>query len=82
MECNIREVNGQMVFENLDVNNKVAETQSNWERGFWDGMENHGKPLPAFVTQKYALMWTPYERGWWHGREQALLERNLDRESY
>jgi hypothetical protein len=81
MECNIREVNGQMVFENLDVNNKVAETQSNWERGFWDGQEALAKPLPSFIHNKKALMWNPYERGYWFGREMALIERNIKRES-
>jgi hypothetical protein len=26
-------------------------------------------------------MWNPYERGYWFGREMALIERNIKRES-
>lgn len=70
-----------MVIENLTVNENVKEMEGNWEKGFWDGIESLGKPLPSFVTQKVALMWKPYERGYWLGREVALVERNLNRDT-
>lgn len=77
MDCNIK----QVVTENLDVTNKLDEVEKNWEKGFWEGQESLAKPLPSFIHNKKALMWKPYERGYWFGREMALIERNIKRES-
>lgn len=57
LSCGAQDMN-----ENLDVTNKRAEVKQHFEDGFWKGIADFGKPLPAFYSKPYKDM-LPYERG-------------------
>lgn len=62
--------------ENAHIKEIRAYLASEYERGFWEGIESLGKPIPGWWYDLPPVRWTPYERGFYLGYEVASVERN------
>lgn len=62
--------------ENAHVREIREHLAREYERGFWEGIESLGKPIPGYWYDKPPLKWTAYERGLYLGYEIASIEYN------
>lgn len=60
--------------ENVAVQAIREQQVSEWEAGFWEGLECNPNVLPPFYFKSYSEL-IPRQRGWIFGRELQLQER-------